>query len=409
MAAIVILLVIFVLLLFIEMKRRLRIAILIGYVLSIVSFLTLILLILSTQRQILWILLCVFYVSIIAFLILWNLKETKMVYWILAVPVVCIASAAAIIGYHNYTQRIQTVEEDFYIYQYFPFRENYRQENLSAKLEQESTLKIIDDLPVLDGATALFPVYAAFAQAVYPEGDYSISKGPVACSGTNKAYENLLEGSVDIIFCAGPSDAQKERFIDKGLKLTLVPIGREAFVFFVNKKNIVNNITIEDIHGIYSGKIKNWKELNGTNQSIRAFQRPKDSGSQTMLEKVMGGIPLMKPRTENVPEGMGDIINQVAVYRNFPNAIGYSFLFFATTMVKNDQIKLLSVEGVYPSIETIQDNSYPFSDSFYAIYIDNDEKNENTELFIEWILSEQGQELIQKTGYVPHLVNIIGY
>ena len=70
-------------------------------------------------------------------------------------------------------------------------------------------------------------------------------------------------------------------------------------------------------------------------------------------------------------------------------------------MVNNDQIKLLSVEDIYPSRETIRDNSYPFSDYFYAIYIDNDAKNENIESFIAWILSEQGQELIQKTGYVP--------
>jgi phosphate transport system substrate-binding protein len=404
MLVIAIIMVIIWLVLLIKLKiKRLAIAIVIGCVISILSFIAFILLNFSAQRDILWVLLGVLYVSTIAFLILWNLKETKMVYWILAVPAVCIAAAAAIIGYHNYTQKIQTVEENFYFYRYVPFSTNRFEESLLVKLEQESSLKIIDNLLVLDGATALYPVYASFVQAVYPKDEeYYISEGPVMCNGTNKAYENLLEGKADIIFCAGPSAAQKERFIGNGLELKMVSIGREAFVFFVNKNNIVNNITIKDIHGIYSGKIKNWRELNGPYyQRIRAFQRPKDSGSQTMLEKVMGGIPLMKPRRENVPEGMGDIINQVAVYRNFPNAIGYSFLFYSTTMVNNDQIKLLSVEGVYPSRETIQDNSYPFSDDFYAIYIDNDEKNENTELFIEWILSRQGQELIQKTGYVP--------
>jgi len=70
-------------------------------------------------------------------------------------------------------------------------------------------------------------------------------------------------------------------------------------------------------------------------------------------------------------------------------------------MVKDDHIKLLSVEGVYPSKETIQNGRYPFSDSFYAIYIDTADKNENIDVFIEWILSSQGQELIEKTGYTP--------
>jgi phosphate transport system substrate-binding protein len=109
----------------------------------------------------------------------------------------------------------------------------------------------------------------------------------------------------------------------------------------------------------------------------------------------------MEPSRENVPRDMGGIINQVAVYRNFPNAIGYSFLYFATEMVKNDQIKLLSINDIYPSRGTIQNNSYPFSADFYAIYTDSDEKNENIDIFIQWILSRQGQLLVSKTGYIP--------
>jgi len=70
-------------------------------------------------------------------------------------------------------------------------------------------------------------------------------------------------------------------------------------------------------------------------------------------------------------------------------------------MVKNDQIKLLSVNGIYPSKETIPDESYPLFENFYAIYIDTAEKNENIAPFINWILSEQGQGLVQKTGYIP--------
>ena len=141
-------------------------------------------------------------------------------------------------------------------------------------------------------------------------------------------------------------------------------------------------------------------------QSIRVFQRPENSGSQTMLEKIMGNIPIMEPRREDISEGMGRIINQVAVYKNFSNSIGYSFLFYSTEMVKNDRIKLLSIDGIYPSRETIQDGSYPFSNSFYAIYVDTADKNENIEAFIEWILSDQGQYLIEKTGYTPIKANL---
>jgi phosphate transport system substrate-binding protein len=337
----------------------------------------------------------VFYVSLIVFLILWNKIETKKVYLLLLVPVICILTAMAIIGYHIHIREIPTISEEYHLYRYRPFDEN----NMLAKLDGKPNLTLTDNLPVLDGATALYPLYASFAQAVYPENDkiYRL----VSCNTTPKAYDNLLEAKADIIFCAAPSDSQKKQFSDNGANLKLVPIGREAFVFFVNKKNIVDNITIWNIQAIYSGITRNWKELNGANQKIRAFQRPKDSGSQTALEKIMEGIPIMEPGREEVATGMGGIINQVAVYRNFPNAIGYSFLFFSTEMVKNDHIKLLSVEGIYPSRETIQNGTYPFSDSFYAIYIDTDDKNENIDVFIEWILSEQGQALVEKTGYTP--------
>jgi phosphate transport system substrate-binding protein len=177
----------------------------------------------------------------------------------------------------------------------------------------------------------------------------------------------------------------------------------EAFVFFVNKNNIIDSLTIENIQGIYSGRILNWKEVNGKKESIKAFQRPKGSGSQTALENIMDNISIINPLKEDVSDVMSGIINQVADYRNFSNAIGFSFLFYSTQMVQNSQIKLLAVNGIYPSQETIQDGSYPFSDNFYAVFIDTEEKNENIELFIEWILSTQGQTLISKTGYIPKI------
>lgn len=67
--------------------------------------------------------------------------------------------------------------------------------------------------------------------------------------------------------------------------LKLTPIGREAFVFFVNKRNPVDSLTVEQIKDIYSGTVTNWKEVGGKKASIRAFQREENSGSQTKLQK----------------------------------------------------------------------------------------------------------------------------
>ncbi|MCL2381028.1 MAG: substrate-binding domain-containing protein [Treponema sp.] len=379
-------------------SKRLKISILLGLGISILSLFSFIIFAFFPQRVALWSLLVVFYVSLIVFLFLWNNNNSKKIFYVFFAPVICVIAGMAIIGHHIYVNNIPAVQEQSYFRRYYePFYEN----NSLARLESESTLRLHENLPVLDGATALFPVYASFVQAVYSETEFRNSRGILLNSGTAGAFNNLLEGRADIIFCSAPSGFQIEQFQENGLNLQLIPIGMEAFVFFVNINNIIDNLTVENIQDIYSGRINNWRELNGANNRIRAFQRQANSGSQTALENIMGNVPIMPPLREEVSDGMFGIINRVADYRNFPNAIGFSFLYFTTQMVQNEQIKLLSINGIFPSRETIQDGSYPFSDNFYAIFIDTDDGNENIEFFIDWILSSQGQMLISKTGYIP--------
>jgi len=291
-------------------------------------------------------------------------------------------------------------------YNYQPFSEK----NRLVTLEEEAKLRLTDNLPIIDGATALYPLYAAFVQAAYPQGEYSLNKEwdsvnhayippVVGCSRTSEAFNNLIDGKVDIIFCAAPSENQIEKAGENGITFNLTPIGKEAFVFFVNTRNPVSNLTTQQIRGIYSGRTTNWKELGGKNKGIMAYQREKNSGSQTMLESIMGDEAIMKPLQENVIGFMLDIVTRVSQYKNHNNAIGYSFLFYTTKMVQNKKIKLLSINGINPSIETIQNDTYPYSEYFYAITANT--KNENVNKFIEWVLSEQGQRLVKQTGYVP--------
>lgn len=268
-----------------------------------------------------------------------------------------------------------------------------------ARLDSKASFAIEGELPILDGATALYPLFAAFAEATYPEGVYEPHRGPVATTTTPSAYSRLIKGNADIIFAAEPSSGQLQDAKEAGVELELTPIGREAFVFFVNSRNKISDLSSEDIRGIYSGDIENWKELGGKNDEIRPFQRPEDSGSQTMFIKFMGDTEIEKPETENLESGMGGIIEEVASYRNYKNAIGYTFRFYSTEMVKNDKIKLLSIDGIEPSIENIRSSDYPLASEFYAITAGS--KNPNVEPFLEWILSGEGQKLVEDTGFVP--------
>jgi phosphate transport system substrate-binding protein len=136
----------------------------------------------------------------------------------------------------------ELVYDRLYVYDYIPFKEDTK----TVMLPETSTLRLRNNLPRLDGATALYPLYAAFVQEVYPKGDYWYGQGSlVVVSTTPRAYENLINGEADIIFCAKPSNEQIEMAEEKGIEFYMTPIGRDAFVFFVNKKNKVSNLTTE--------------------------------------------------------------------------------------------------------------------------------------------------------------------
>jgi phosphate transport system substrate-binding protein len=369
---------------------KLIISVFLGLAFSVLGFFAYIIIAFAfAQRLFFFVLLVIIYLSLIVFLFLWNTKyHGRRIYLVLLVPMISFVVGIIGMKYESYINKIPVVREKGYNIYNAPI----------VTLDKESTLKLAVDLPILDGATALYPVYASFAKAVYPKIDYTSKDSVVLCNKTGEAYTNLIEGKVDIIFCAAPSDEQLNMARDAGIDFTLTPIGKEAFVFFVNSNNPVNDLTVNQIKSIYSGKITKWKDIGGTKQSIRAFQRPKNSGSQTMLEKIMDGREPVKASRENVVHDMGSVINEVASYRNFDNAIGYSFLHFATEMAQNNQIKLLSINGIYPSKESIRNSTYLFADTFYAITINDD--NENINEFIKWILAEQGQELVKKSGYV---------
>lgn len=308
----------------------------------------------------------------------------------------CILSVIAFEGYQTYERSLEVVStQDVDLSEYQPFMKGTK----AVSLDEPSTFKIEDNLPILDGATALYPVYAAFAQAVYPEKEYPLWESEVVSTQTSGAFDRLLKGEVDIIFIAHPSENQMKSAEDHGLELKLTPIGRESFVFFVHSKNPVEKLTVEQIQGIYSGEITNWKEVGGNDEEIRAFQRPEGSGSQSTLQKVMGNVPLMDPPSEDIVSAMGGIITETTSYQNRTNAIGYSFRHFSQNMVENGKIKYIAIEGIAPTKENIQNETYPLVDQLYAITAGS--KNPHIEAFLDWMQSEQGQGLVEKTGYVP--------
>ncbi|MET1031277.1 PstS family phosphate ABC transporter substrate-binding protein [Domibacillus tundrae] len=271
--------------------------------------------------------------------------------------------------------------------------------NILPKLAEEASFSIDtrQNMLVMDGAEAAFPVYSAFAQAVYKNA--AQNSNFITFTNTIFAYERLVHKEVDIYFGAEPSKAQLKMADEAGVELVMTPIGKEAFVFFVNENNPVLDLSVEQIQSIYSGETTNWSEVGGKNKRILAFQRPENSGSQTWLQKIMTGHTIMTPVKEEVPEGMGGILEQVADYRNYKNSIGFSFRFFAAGMRDSEQLRFLSVNGVTPDPENISDELYPFTATLYAITLKENKKPSLTP-FLDWMQGNQGQQLIEDIGYV---------
>ena len=235
-----------------------------------------------------------------------------------------------------------------------------------------------------------YPVFSAVASAVYPEksvcfdGEHFTAESKVQMRNTRGAYKAVVDGVSDIIFCAAPSKEQMLYAEENNVELELVPIGFEAFVFIENTSNPVNGLSVEQIKAIYSGRIKNWTEVGGTDSLIAVWQRKEGSGSQTAFLNFMGG-----EKTKPNPLGIF-----------FGSPIGYSFRYYVEGITRNENVKMISLNGIAPTKENLQNGSYPLASNFFAIYR-KDNKNANVRKLVDWILSPEGQIIIASNGYVP--------
>ena len=164
---------------------------------------------------------------------------------------------------------------------YLPFEEN------SEIVKVDSEYKLNGNLPVIDGAAALYPVFSAFANALYPEnqvifdGKNFMPGSKLQMNNTREAYKEVVDGTADIVFCAAPSEERLAYAKKKGVKLELVPIGSEAFFFIVNSSNPVKGLTVEQIKGVYNGTYKFWSQVGGDRSPINPLRR--NEGRQCFL------------------------------------------------------------------------------------------------------------------------------
>lgn len=275
-------------------------------------------------------------------------------------------------------------------------------ENIDSKSNMtQAALFTLEDYPIMDGSTANLPM---MAQIMSDTCGISLEEAQAytSCNKTPRAWELLVEGEVDILLVYEAAEETKEKLEKSGVELEITPVGRDALVFINNSDNKIDDLSIKQLVDIYTGKITNWKEVGGEDTEIVPFQRPATSGSQSLFMKLlMKETKPMDAPTELTPMAMGDLIDSIAVYDNSANALGFSVFYYASYMYTKPNLRLMKVNGVEPSNESIEKGKYPLINEYYLVIRKDEPEDSPTRRLYNWILSGAGREAIIKSGYVP--------
>jgi phosphate transport system substrate-binding protein len=235
-------------------------------------------------------------------------------------------------------------------------------------------------------------------QAENPQVRISVTGG-----GSGTGIASLINKTVDI---ANASRQIKDEEVAEAKSNGVEPvehiIARDAIAVIVNPENPVSQLTLKQISDIYSGKISNWSGVGGDNRPIVRLSRETNSGTHVyFLETVLrlgnkDDKTLFSMDTLLLPSSEGI----VAEVRQNPNAIGYDGLGYVPKDLK--MIAIAKEAGgayVLPSIATVNDKSYPIARDLYMYT--NGEPTGIVKTYLDWILSEEAQQIVADLGFVP--------
>ena len=213
--------------------------------------------------------------------------------------------------------------------------------------------------------------------------DITITYDP---TGSSTGVKSVASGDYDIgLASRDVKSSETEELKAKGTVFAI-----DGIAIIVNNKNTIADLSIEQIAGIASGKIKNWKELGGADAPIVLIGREAGSGTRDGFESIVGVDECVY---EQALTSTGAVIG--AVSQN-PNAIGY-----ASLSSVDEKVKAITVEGVVASEETIKDGTYKVQRNFNFVTIEGKELSPSAQAFYDFLLSSDADELIINAGAVP--------
>lgn len=242
---------------------------------------------------------------------------------------------------------------------------------------------------VIKGSTTVLPIAQAAAEK-YMEANAD-AKITVSGGGSGNGIKAIIDGSTDIADASRfIKDKEVKTAYEKGVYPVPFAVAMDALLPVVHPSNKIADLTPDQLRKIYTGEIRNWKEVGGDSMAIAVVGRDTSSGTYETWEKKIMGKERVTERALIVASN-GAMVQTVAQNKLAIGYIGLGYL--------NDSVKAVKVAGVMGSNETALNGKYPVSRYLYMFT--NGWPTGDTMNFINFILSDAGQNIVAETGYVP--------
>ncbi|NTU97049.1 MAG: phosphate ABC transporter substrate-binding protein [Chlorobiaceae bacterium] len=241
---------------------------------------------------------------------------------------------------------------------------------------------------VCDGSTTVGPIAKAFAEHFTRTTGVQVT---VSESGSGNGAKSLINKTCDI---ANMSRSMKDNEVaaakGKGVNPVEHVVALDGMAIVVHPSNRINNLSKDQIRGIYMGKYTNWSQVGGPNAQFVVIQRESNSGTQdSFKELVMGKENPITKRAETQASN-GAVKNRVA---STPSAIGFIGMGFV-----DDAVKAVSVNGIDATTANVKNGSYPIHRPLFMYT--NGQASGAVKQFIDLAKTPEGRKMISETGYV---------
>lgn len=284
----------------------------------------------------------------------------------------------------------------------------------SGKFEIEGIT--LENFPVIDGSTSISPlqslIFCKLLNFKYTSNpirpilpawdtwDFNLYYQKVINTGTHTSIINLIDKDADLILVARKmSEDEKQYAKDAGVELIEIPLALDAFIFIANIDNPVKGLTTSQIQDIYQGNIVNWSEVDGNNEEIKPYTRNTNSGSQELMETLVMKGKKIKEWPELQFGAMMEIFQEL-IYQ--PNGLGYTVYYYKESIVREDRVKSLAVDGIYPDKNTIANRTYPYTSEVYVSIRSDLDKSSMAYKLYELLQTEAGRKVIEESGYCAY-------